>query len=292
MIREWIQCAWRQTFRRRVVFLEDYDILLAQELVQGVDVWINTPRRPWEACGTSGMKVVVNGGLNLSELDGWWEEAYAPHLGWAIGDGPVEADGNRDSDDAAQLYTILENNVSPEFYDRDASGLPRAWLTRVRASMERLTPVYNSARVVQEYLTEAYLPAAQTLRERVANGGRVAREISSWERRIREFWSGLHIGPPSITRVDNGWDFAVPVYLGEMEAGDVHVEIYADPRDDGRPDVLELTRGEPIAGATNGYIYSGVVESLRSSDDFTARVVPYYPGVEIPTEVPLVLWQR
>jgi len=132
MIREWIDLAQRPEFRPRVVFLEDYDMALAQELVQGVDVWVNTPRRPWEACGTSGMKVLVNGGLNLSERDGWWEEAYAPELGWAIGDGREHPDDKADAEDAEALYVTLEQEVVPEFYTRDAAGMPRRWLERVR----------------------------------------------------------------------------------------------------------------------------------------------------------------
>ena len=139
MIREWIDLAQRPEFRQRVVFLEDYDIALAQELVQGVDVWINTPRRPWEACGTSGMKVLVNGGLNLSERDGWWEEAYAPELGWAIGNDGERPEGEGDAEDAEALYAILEQEVVPEFYARDAAGMPRRWLERVRRSMASLT---------------------------------------------------------------------------------------------------------------------------------------------------------
>ena len=145
MIRDWIELAQRPEFRRRVVFLEDYDIALAQELVQGVDVWINTPRRPWEACGTSGMKVLVNGGLNLSERDGWWEEAYAPALGWAIDDGQEYPEEEGDSRDAGSLYSILERAVVPEFYARDAAGLPRRWLERVRRSMAALTPPIAAA---------------------------------------------------------------------------------------------------------------------------------------------------
>ena len=141
--------AQKSEFRRRVVFLEDYDITHAQELVQGVDVWINTPRRPWEACGTSGMKVLVNGGLNLSERDGWWEEAYAPELGWAIGDDGEYAEGERDAEDAAALYAILEQEVVPEFYARDASGMPRRWLERVRRSMASLSDPCGSWQLKQ-----------------------------------------------------------------------------------------------------------------------------------------------
>ena len=207
MIREWIECARQSEFRQRVVFLEDYDISLAQELVQGVDVWINTPRRPWEACGTSGMKVLVNGGLNLSELDGWWEEAYDAKLGWAIGDRSGDLDANRDDQDAEELYTTLEGRVLPEFYARDAAGIPRAWLSRVRASMATLTPAYSSTRVIREYMTKAYLPAAQALRERLARGAEVAKQMAIWERRVRRCWHGLHIGPPSAAQSGNSQRF-------------------------------------------------------------------------------------
>ena len=121
----------------RVVFLEDYDMALAQYLVAGIDVWLNTPRRPWEACGTSGMKVLVNGGLNLSELDGWWAEAYHPEVGWALGDGGEHRDPEYDAVEAQRLYEILEQQVIPEFYDRDRAGMPTTWLKRIRASMAR-----------------------------------------------------------------------------------------------------------------------------------------------------------
>jgi len=145
MIRRWIALAQRPEFRQRVVFLEDYDIGLAQELVQGVDVWVNTPRRPWEACGTSGMKVLVNGGLNLSERDGWWAEAYAPELGWAIGEDRAYPGDEQDLRDAEALYAILEQQVVPEFYDRDADGMPRQWLARVRHSMRNWRPFTAAA---------------------------------------------------------------------------------------------------------------------------------------------------
>ena len=145
---------------------------MTERLVEGVDVWINTPRRPWEACGTSGMKVLVNGGLNLSELDGWWAEAYAPSVGWALGDGREHGeDPARDDIEAAQLYDLLENQVIPEFYSRDENDIPRAWVARVRESMARLTPIYSANRSVREYVEGCYLPAAAAYRRRSQNKG-------------------------------------------------------------------------------------------------------------------------
>ena len=139
MIQEWTKFIRRPEARGHVVFLSDYDMLLTERLVQGVDVWINTPRRPWEASGTSGMKVLVNGGLNLSELDGWWMEAYTPEVGWAIGDGKEHGDDPAwDALEAEALYELLEHEVIPEFYARGANGIPAAWVARMRESMARV----------------------------------------------------------------------------------------------------------------------------------------------------------
>ena len=147
------------------IFLSDYDMLLTEHLVQGVDVWINTPRRPWEACGTSGMKVLVNGGINLSELDGWWAEAYTPEVGWALGDGQEHGDDPAwDAVEADALYDLLEREVIPEFYTRDESGIPTAWVKRMRESMARLTPRFSANRTVREYTEQHYLPAAAAYR--------------------------------------------------------------------------------------------------------------------------------
>jgi starch phosphorylase len=158
--------------RPHVIFLSDYDMLLTEHLVQGVDVWLNTPRRPWEACGTSGMKVLVNGGINLSELDGWWAEAYTPEVGWALGDGQEHDDDPAwDASEAEALYDLLEREVIPEFYTRDEQGIPRAWVARMRESMALLTPRFSANRTVREYTEQHYLPAAAAYRERAADQG-------------------------------------------------------------------------------------------------------------------------
>ncbi|HXV78865.1 MAG TPA: alpha-glucan family phosphorylase, partial [Candidatus Binatia bacterium] len=165
MIQEWTRFIRRTQTRKHVAFLGDYDALMAERLVQGVDLWINTPRRPWEASGTSGMKVLVNGGLNLSELDGWWAEAYAPEVGWAIGDGQEHGDDPLwDAAEAEALYTLLEQEVVPEFYRRDERGIPTAWVARIRESMARLTPFFSANRTVREYTEKHYIPAAEAYR--------------------------------------------------------------------------------------------------------------------------------
>ena len=151
LIKQWKDFIKRPEVQGRVVFLSDYDMMLAQELIQGIDLWINTPRRPWEACGTSGMKVLVNGGLNLSELDGWWAEAYSSEVGWAIGDGQEHGeDPAWDETEAEALYALLEHEVIPEFYERNEKGIPSKWMGRIRESMARLTPEFSASRAIRE----------------------------------------------------------------------------------------------------------------------------------------------
>ena len=292
MIAEWVAFTEHPRLWERVVFLEDYDIALAQELVQGVDVWINTPRRPWEACGTSGMKVLVNGGLNLSELDGWWAEAYAPDLGWAIGTTTQPDAAAQDATDAAELYVALEREVSAAFYDRDAAGIPRAWIARIRRSMAVLSPRFGATRMLRAYLEQAYLPGATALLRRLADGAAVATALQEWEHRLRRGWKTLHIGAADVTAVAGGWSFQVPVYLGEVAAGDVGVELYADPAGDGRPEPIALVRGAPVPGAANGFTYAGRIATARPHADFAVRVVPCHADAQVPVELPLIRWQE
>jgi starch phosphorylase len=142
----------RPEIRGHMVFLADYDMTMAEQFVQGVDVWINTPRRPWEACGTSGMKLLANGGLNLSELDGWWAEAYTPEVGWALGDGQTHNEPEWDAVEANELYRVLEEQIIPEFYQRDERGIPKKWVTRIRNSMATLAPEFSSNRMLRDYV--------------------------------------------------------------------------------------------------------------------------------------------
>jgi starch phosphorylase len=181
MIREWIQYVRRHDIRKHAIFLIDYDMLSAARIVEGVDVWINTPRRSWEASGTSGMKVLANGGINLSELDGWWAEAYEPDVGWGLGDGHEHSDDpNWDAAEAAKLYDILENEVVKRFYDRDHEGLPRKWIAMMRESMARLTPAFSANRAVREYTEKYYIPAAAEYRQRQLSNGALGEEIARW----------------------------------------------------------------------------------------------------------------
>ena len=293
MIQAWVELARQPRYRRRVVFLEDYDIALAQELIQGVDVWINTPRRPWEACGTSGMKVLVNGGLNCSILDGWWDEAWQEDVGWAIGSGGSGGDaGEVDSRDLVSLYDTLERKIVPEFYDRDATGLPRAWVDRIRRSMSVLTPRFASTRMVREYVEQAYLPMARAQRARWADGCALAKAMSEWSDTLRRRWSSLHVGEPMVVAADRRWRFSVPVFGGDLSLESVRVELFAEERLGAPAEVVALHREHPIPGTANGHVYAGEVEAGRPAQHYTVRVVPYHPAAQIPMELPLITWQR
>jgi starch phosphorylase len=292
MIREWTQFIQRPEARKHVVFLNDYDMLLTGQLVQGVDVWINTPRRPWEACGTSGMKVLVNGGINLSELDGWWAEAYTPEVGWALGDGREHGDDpGWDAAEAEELYTLLEREVIPEFYTRDSNGIPVAWVARVRESMGRLTPRFSANRTVREYTEQYYVPAATAYRERAADKGAMGVNLLNWKRALERSWSDLRFGEAKVTSDSENHLFEVQVYLGGLDPNSVRVEIYTNGAEDREPVHQEMTRGRQLVGA-NGFIYSAQVPSSHPVRDYTARVVPHFPGVSVPLEASRILWQR
>jgi starch phosphorylase len=292
LIQEWAQFAARPEARTNVVFLDDYDMRLAMELVQGVDVWINTPRRPWEASGTSGMKVLVNGGLNLSTLDGWWSEAYRPEYGWALGDRSAHPAGDTDVREAAQLYTLLEEDIVPTFYERDAHNLPRRWIARMRSSMASLTPRFSSVRMLQEYVVRAYTPAAAAHRRRALENGRVARDLDRWSRHLEQHWSGIRFGNVTELATAGRLSLSVPVYLGEIGSESVRVELYANPENAEEPWVHPMAPVERIGTAGNAFLYRATIETTRPSWHFTARVVPFHPDARIPIELSLVAWQR
>jgi starch phosphorylase len=291
MIRQWFEFARRPEVRSHVVFLSDYDVLMAEHLVRGVDVWVNTPRRPWEASGTSGMKVLVNGGLNLSELDGWWAEAYSPEVGWAIGDGREHGDDPTwDATDAESLYGVLEREVIPEFYARDERGIPRAWVARMRASMARLTPTFSSNRAVRQYTEEHYLSAAAAFHQRTENQGSAGADLASWQAELAKHWSALRFGLATVERQGERYLFHVQVFLDDIDPDAVRVELYADPQKDEDPITHAMNRGERVAGATSAFAYSASVSASRPVADYTPRLVPRHVGAFVPLEAPFILW--
>jgi starch phosphorylase len=289
-VQQWAQFVQRSDVRAHAVFLEDYDMALAENLLQGVDVWINTPRRPWEASGTSGMKVLVNGGLNLSELDGWWAEAYTPEVGWAIGDGREHFEPGWDAVEAEQLFALLEHQVVPEFYARDANGIPRAWVARIRASLSRLAPRFSSNRMLEEYLDRLYLPAAESYRRRTDPHLKVARELRKWMHDLHHHWSGIHWGNLEVTPGGDRHRFRVQVYLGEIPPDSVTVELYAEPRPDSPGERHPLRRDRPLSGAAGGYLYVGETAAGRAPSDYTPRVVPAHTEAAVPLEARFIAW--
>ncbi len=292
LIREWIDFARRPDVRSHVVFLSDYDMLLAERLVEGVDVWINTPKRPWEACGTSGMKVLVNGGLNVSVLDGWWAEAYSPDVGWAIGDGGEHGDdAARDHADAEALYAVLEDQIIPEFYDRDENGIPRAWIARIRESMALLTPAFSANRTVRQYTEEHYLPAAAAYTARAANNGDAGAGLLAWQMDIALHWKDVRFGTFNVDTRDGEMTFEVEVYLGGLDPSAVRVELYADPQNGGASFRQEMSRTAQLAGDSTGYLYSTRTPANRPAADFTPRVVPCH-SLALPVEINQIRWQK
>ena len=293
LIQDWIHFIRRPEVRPHVIFLSDYDMLLSERLVQGVDVWINTPRRPWEASGTSGMKVLVNGGINLSELDGWWAEAYTPEVGWAVGDGQEHGDDPAwDAVEANALYDLLEREVIPEFYGRDERGIPTAWVKRMRESMARLTPRFSANRAVREYTEQHYLPAAGAYRARAADRGAVGRQMVDRRHTLDEKWSTLRFGEVKVATRGDQHVFDVEVCFNGLDPKAVRVELYADGVGGGAPVRHEMTPGRQRAAAAGGHVYNASVPSARPPSDYTARAIPHCDGVAIPLELARILWQR
>jgi starch phosphorylase len=275
------------------MFLSDYDMLLTARLVQGVDVWINTPRRPWEACGTSGMKVLVNGGINLSELDGWWAEAYAPEVGWALGDGQEHDDDPAwDAIEAGALYDLLEHQVVPAFYERGANGIPGGWVARMRESMARLTPRFSTNRTVREYTERLYLPAATRYRERAADKGAAGRELAAWQQQVGGHWQGLRFGQLRIDTAAGQHAIEAEVLLGTIDPGAVRVELYANPLDGGAPVRQEMKPLHALRGTSGGSVYRASVPATRPASDYTPRIIPQHSGLSVPLECEWILWQR
>ena len=293
LIRQWMQFIRRPGASRHVIFLSDYNMLLSENLVQGVDVWINTPRRPWEACGTSGMKVLVNGGLNLSELDGWWAEAYTPEVGWALGDGQEHDDDSAwDAVEAEALYDLLEREVIPEFYTRDEQGIPNAWVNRMRESMARLTPHFSANRSVCEYTEQHYLPAASAFLARAVDKGAIGVDMVNWRHALDQKWAALRFGEMKLETDGEQHVFEVQMYLDDLDPEAVRVELYAEGAGNGPPERVEMKRVRQLVGATNGYAYRAEVPAGRPASDYTARLIPHRDGVAVPLEASHILWQR
>ena len=303
LIKRVVQMARRAEFRRRVVFLEDYDMNVARHLVQGVDVWLNNPRRPLEASGTSGMKVPVNGGLNLSILDGWWVEGYDGDNGWAIGAGEEYADLNyQDEVESRSLYDLIEQDIAPLFYTRGADGLPRGWIRRMKRSIMTLVPVFNTNRMVEEYARRCYLPSHARYAKLSANHLSAAKELAAWRRRVGGDWSQVKVEavecPGGETHQVGGvFPVRVRVNLGAFAPDDVEVQLCHGVLDSmgeiAEPRALALMPDGAPGGNGSGktVTFSGKVPCSSSGQfGFGVRVLPKHANLPHLFEPGLVTW--
>jgi len=297
VIRTVVHHARGERFRRRVVFLEDYDMEVARYLVQGVDVWLNTPQRPLEASGTSGMKATVNGALNLSIIDGWWAEAYDPNVGWAIGRGEEYDDPElQDRLEASTLYDVLEHEIVPLFYDRGPDGLPRRWISRMKNAMEALCPRFNTTRLVQDYLRELYVPAAGHWAELTSQGLAGAAELVEWKRKVTRAWNGVHVqGHQILDEALSGSPARVEirVRLSSLRPEDVEVTLLFG-RVSSAGDIVSptaITAAWCERDGSHEHRYEATIPSGDSgSYGFVVRVMPCHRLLADPYDLALVAW--
>ncbi|MEA2101420.1 MAG: alpha-glucan family phosphorylase [Thermodesulfobacteriota bacterium] len=299
IIQKMIHITRDDPFRDRVVFLEDYNINIARYLVQGVDVWLNTPRRPLEACGTSGMKSTANGALNLSVLDGWWVEGYNPELGWAIGSGETYA--NQDYQDEVEgraIYDLLEREIIPLFYERGLDGLPRGWISMMKKSMRSLCPVFNSNRMVQEYTDRCYMEAAMVHRSLVENNFHAAGEFVEWAKRIRKAWPGVKIldmlhKQGDEVKVHADMVVNATVMLGDLEPSDITCSIYYGHLDEAGciQDAKEIEMQHVSRKDRQAYLFEGNIDCEDTGRfGYTVRVLPRHEYCRHPVDLGLVCW--
>lgn len=298
-IRQIITLARRSDLRRRLVFLQGYDMALARYLVQGADLWLNTPVRPLEASGTSGMKAAANGVLNISTLDGWWDEAFEPQVGWAIGKGEIYEDPEyRDQFEADALYDLLERDVVPLFYERGEDGMPRGWIDRMHASIAGLNHRFNTHRMVREYTERFYLPAAARAAGLLADSAGGARALAAWKVRLTEAWAAVRVlgvdrGPAGGVRVGEPIDVEATVHLGKLDPSDVRVELYLGSVDArGELENCTTVRMEPAgrAGGERRFVAKGVDYTQSGLHGYTVRVLPSHPDLPHPYLPGLIAW--
>ena len=298
LIQQMVRFADSEAVRRRIVFLPDYDMALARFLVQGCDVWLNNPLRPLEACGTSGMKVALNGGLNLSVRDGWWDEWYDGGNGWEIptADG-VEDPTRRDEIEASALYELIAKSVAPLFYDAGADGVPRGWVEMLRHGLRSLGPLVQADRMVGDYVTKLYVPAAQSSRALAVDDKRTARGLAEWKARVRQAWSGVRVehveadgAEPSLGAV---LDVRVTTSLGALSPEDVCVEVvYGRLGEDDElvePSYVTLT-ADDSAQAPHTRFAGSVELGHPGPFGYTIRVLPSHPLLASRADLGLVAY--
>lgn len=302
IIQEIYQIANEERFRKKIVFIENYDMNVARHLVEGCDIWLNNPRRPLEASGTSGMKVIANGGLNFSVLDGWWDEAYSPELGWKIGNGEEYTDEDyQDEVEARLLYNILEKEIIPLFYNRIDDKLPRKWISMIKNSMKKLGPYFNTHRMVKEYFKNYYYSAYQKNINLKKNNFEVVKNLTQWKEKIIKNWDQIKIENISTmkngleTYVGDNYSVNAEIFLGELSPDDVEVQIYSgliDKQDD--PFAFKTIPMRVVNKKQNGNMIYKYVGSINCNETglfaFTIRILPKHNLMVHPFELGKVFW--
>ena len=299
LIQELVRYINAEGTKTHMVFIEDYDMEVARRLVQGVDIWLNNPRRPMEASGTSGMKVIANGGLNCSILDGWWDEGYDPSVGWAIGEGDDHGDpGHQDWIDSRSLYGLIEQEIAPKFYHRVENGLPSSWIAMIKNSMMKLAPFFSTSRMVQDYASKFYMPASDHYLKLGKDELKPAKEALEWRDRVRKAWPNVKV--LSVTDDSNGkapkngnLNIKATVCLGSLDPMDVSVEAVVGRIGPNR----ELYESETIPmilekaeDKVGGYQLS-VPCATSGHRGYIIRIVPKHDLVSVAHELPIVAWE-
>jgi glycogen phosphorylase len=304
LIAEIVHTARRPEFRRRIVFLEDYDINVARYLVQGVDVWVNNPRRPLEASGTSGMKVCCNGGVNLSVLDGWWCEGYTGDNGWAIGAGEEYTDLTyQDEIESRAIYDLLEQEIVPLFYTRSSDGLPRGWLKVMKRSISTIAPAFNTGRMVQEYMEKCYGPSAERFEALSRDSLKRAASLSRWRVNVARGWQQIRVEAVETNGADpmhvgTQLEVKARVQLGNLSPDDVQVQLFHGVVDNlgeiPQPNTVAMSHnGAPVSRDGGGSVwqYKGLIPFRASGQHgFAVRVLPKHNDLSNPFEPGLVCW--
>jgi starch phosphorylase len=300
-IQEIYQMTKQERFSKKIVFLENYDLNVARYLVQGCDIWLNNPRRPLEASGTSGMKVIANGGLNFSVLDGWWDEGFDPEVGWKIGNGEEYADPDYQDDiESRQLYDTLERQIIPLFYQRTEEKLPRTWIQMVKTSMKKLGPIFNTHRMVEQYFTEYYMPSFRKRSMLMEGNWAKAKEISSWKDKMLSNWNSVNLinvsgdGNSKLFHVGEDFPVQADIRLGNLTPDDVEVQVYFGPyekQEDPQYNFTVVMEAEKSNSQNGIYKYIGYIKCKESGRiGYTIRILPKNALFIHPFELGLVYW--
>ena len=299
-IQEIVQIMKEYHLRKRVVFIENYDMNVARYMVEGCDVWLNTPRRPLEASGTSGMKMIANGGLNLSVMDGWWDEAYSPEVGWRIGNAEEYSDLDyQDEVESRLIYEVIEKEIIPLFYNRGDDKLPRGWISTMKNSMKELGPIYNTHRMLQQYANKFYFPAFEKRLYLSENNMKKGKEFSAWKSKVYENWNRvkfLKINTDSKNgelKVGNTYPVIAEVELGDLTPGDVDVQIYYGKVDEAHNDKRNFVNMIDVTEKVKNpkYTYRGEIECEDTGlYGFTLRILPKHDLLINQFELGLIRW--